>query len=114
MASCLFCRIVQGDVPSTRVHEDERALAFLDIRPQAPIHIVVIPKIHLDRLADATDAHRDLLGHLMQVAAGVARDRGLAERGYRLVVNNGPDGGQTVDHLHLHLLGGRALGWPPG
>ena len=114
MASdCLFCKIVAGDIPAKRVHEDELALAFYDINPQAPVHLLFIPKQHIKSQADAVAEHTPLLGHLMAVAAELARSQGLAN-GYRVVINTGADGGQTVDHLHLHLLGGRHMGWPPG
>lgn len=111
--TCLFCRIVSGAVPAKRVFEDERSLAFADIHPQAPVHLLVIPKEHLPSHAHAMAEHTELVGHLMAVAGELARSEGLG-KGYRLVVNTGEDGGQTVAHLHLHLLGGRAMGWPPG
>lgn len=110
---CLFCKIAAGDIPVTRLYEDEQILAFPDINPQAPVHLLVIPKKHLASLAEAGGEDAALLGHLMAKAADVATDKGLAN-GYRLVVNTGPDGGQTVHHLHVHLLGGRAMHWPPG
>lgn len=111
--SCVFCRIAAGEIPARVVHRDERAVAFHDINPQAPVHVLVIPREHIASLADVGEEHGDLLGHLLLVASRVARQEGLAA-GYRLVANCGRDGGQTVDHLHLHLLGGRGLGWPPG
>jgi len=110
-ADCLFCKIVAGSIPAQRVYEDELCLCFADIHPQAPTHLLIISKRHIASMAEAADA--PLLGHLMGTAAAVARSAGL-DRGYRVVVNTGPDGGQTVGHLHLHLLGGRAMGWPPG
>ena len=110
---CLFCKIVAGAVPAARVHEDADTLAFVDIRPQAPTHLLVIPKRHIASHAHTLPEDAPLLGQLLAVAAGLARKERL-DNGYRLVVNTGPDGGQTVDHLHVHLLGGRALGWPPG
>jgi histidine triad (HIT) family protein len=110
---CLFCRIVAGTIPAQRLHEDEHTLAFIDIHPQAPKHLLIIPKQHVTSMAHATEADTPVLGHLMAVAAKLAREQGL-EAGYRVVVNTGPDGGQTVDHLHLHLLGGRHMNWPPG
>jgi histidine triad (HIT) family protein len=110
---CLFCRIVAGTIPAQRLHEDEHTLAFIDIHPQAPKHLLIIPKQHVTSIAHATEADTPVLGHLMAVAAKLAREQGL-DSGYRVVVNTGPDGGQTVDHLHLHLLGGRHMNWPPG
>jgi histidine triad (HIT) family protein len=112
-ADCLFCKIVAGTIPAKRLYEDELCLVFADIHPQAPTHLLVIPKEHIASLADAGETHTPLLGYLMAKAADVARDAGLS-RGYRVVVNTGQDGGQTVDHLHLHVLGGRAMEWPPG
>lgn len=111
--SCLFCKIVEGAIPSTPVYQDESSYAFADISPEAPVHILIVPREHIGSVAEAAEEHRPLLGHLMWVAAEIARQKGLIN-GYRIVVNSGPDGGQTVDHLHLHLLGGRGLTWPPG
>lgn len=111
---CLFCNIVSGAVPSDRVYEDEDVFAFRDINPQAPTHILVIPKRHISSVADLTDSDVDIAGKLMVVASKLAGSCGIAGRGFRLVVNAGDEGGQSVNHLHLHLLGGRRLGWPPG
>ena len=111
--SCLFCRIVAGTLPAERVFEDGQCLAFRDLHPQAPVHLLVIPKEHIASQAHAVAGHAPLLGHLMWAAAELARAQDL-EQGYRLVVNTGRNGGQTVDHLHLHLLGGRPMSWPPG
>jgi histidine triad (HIT) family protein len=111
--SCLFCKIADGTIPSTAVFQDELCYAFSDLHPQAPVHVLIIPREHITSLDDTSASHRELLGHLLQTAAKIARDKGLA-KGYRVVINTGEDGGQTVDHLHLHLLGGRHLGWPPG
>ena len=111
--SCLFCRIVSGEIPSTPVYQDELAYAFADINPRAPVHVLVVPREHIASINDAGPQHEALIGHLMAVAAEIARARRLS-RGYRVVTNVGEDGGQTVDHLHLHLLGGRAMTWPPG
>lgn len=110
---CLFCKIVAGTIPSNRVYEDEQAIAFADISPQAPVHLLVIPKEHIQSHAHAAAEHTALMGHLMAVVAELARQKQLAN-GYRIVINTGRDGGQTVDHLHLHLLGGRLMSWPPG
>jgi len=112
--NCLFCRIVAGTVPSTRVHEDEVVVAFRDIAPRAPTHILVIPRDHIPSAADLTEADAPMLGRLFGVAAELARGEGIAEDGYRLVSNVGRWGGQSVDHLHFHLLGGRPFEWPPG
>jgi histidine triad (HIT) family protein len=112
-AECLFCRIVAGSIPAKRVDEDELCLAFADINPQAPTHVLVIPKEHIASTAHAEETHAPLLGHLVAKAAEIARTAGLA-KGYRLVINTGEDGGQTVGHLHVHLLGGRHMSWPPG
>ncbi len=112
-ANCLFCKIVAGAIPAKRVFEDEQSMAFADINPQAPVHLLVIPKQHLESHAFATAEQTELVGHLMSVAGELARTEGL-KNGYRLVINTGEDGGQTVGHLHVHLLGGRHLGWPPG
>jgi histidine triad (HIT) family protein len=111
---CLFCKIVAGQVPADVVHDDERLLAFRDIHPQAPVHLLVVPKEHIASIADAVQAHRNLLGELLLLARELALAEGIAEAGFRTVINAGRDGGQTVGHLHLHLLGGRSLGWPPG
>ena len=113
MADTIFGRIIRGEIPARIVHDDDRCLAFHDVAPQAPVHVLVIPKRPLASLADANETDADLLGHLVVVATQLARTLGLTT-GYRLVVNCGRDGGQSVDHLHVHLLGGRSLGWPPG
>jgi histidine triad (HIT) family protein len=112
--ACLFCRIVAGEIPATVVHESERLLAFRDIAPQAPVHVLIIPKEHVASLEAAGRDHGDLLGEILLTAREIARAEGIADGGYRCVFNTGDDGGQTVHHLHLHLLGGRPLGWPPG
>ncbi|MEC9440771.1 MAG: histidine triad nucleotide-binding protein [Myxococcota bacterium] len=110
----IFGKIIRGEIPADKVYEDDRALAFKDINPAAPVHILVIPKEHVVNLHDAEEEHAELLGHLMLVAAKVAREQGLEEDGFRLVANNGAGAGQTVFHLHLHVIGGRSLSWPPG
>ncbi len=114
MAETIFSRIIAREIPADIVYEDDQALAFRDIAPQAPTHIVVIPKKPLTDLLDAVPGDTLLLGQLLQTASHVARTLGLAESGFRVVVNVGRDGGQSVDHLHLHILGGRRLTWPPG
>jgi histidine triad (HIT) family protein len=113
MADTIFGKIIRGEVPARIIHDDDRCLAFHDVVPQAPVHVLVIPKQPIPSLAAATAADAGLLGHLVVVATELARTLGLAN-GYRLVVNCGADGGQSVDHLHVHLLGGRQLSWPPG
>ena len=113
-ADCLFCKIVAGDIPSDVVHDDELVYAFNDINPQAPVHQLVVPKRHIASADDLTEAEGELLGRLFAVTAALAARAGLSAKGYRVVTNVGPDGGQSVDHLHLHLLGGRVMTWPPG
>jgi len=110
---CLFCKIVSGAIPANRVYEDESCIAFPDINPQAPTHLLIIPREHIASVAKAEEEHKPLLGHLMATAAELALTQGLG-KGFRVVVNTGDDGGQTVHHLHLHLLGGRHMTWPPG
>ncbi len=112
--NCLFCKIVAGTVPANKVHEDELVVAFRDIAPRAPTHILVIPRDHIASAADLTDTDGPMLGRLFATAAELARNEGIADAGYRLVSNVGRWGGQTVDHLHIHLLGGRSFDWPPG
>lgn len=111
---CLFCGLHQGRIPSATVYENEELYAFRDIHPQAPTHIVLIPKPHITRLSDLTDDTAPLMGRLLVAATRIARSAGLEAGGYRVVVNCGRDGGQTVFHLHAHLLGGRPMRWPPG
>ena len=114
MTDCLFCKMVSGEIAPDTVYEDDQVLAFRDISPQAPTHILVIPKEHIGTLNDIDDAHRDTIGRLVQTAARVAEQEGVAESGYRTVMNCNDDGGQTVFHIHLHLMAGRRMGWPPG
>lgn len=114
MASdCLFCRILRGETPAKKVYEDEHAFAFEDIHPQAPTHVLIVPKRHIVGLKEANAEDAQVMGHCQLVAARIARERGI-EDGYRTVYNVGPKAGQSVFHLHLHLLGGRVLHWPPG
>lgn len=113
MAKTIFKRIIDKEIPAKIVFEDDRCLAFHDVNPQAPTHVLVIPKQEIPSLAAAGDQDAAVLGHLLIAARQVAKQLGL-ERGFRVVINSGPDGGQTVDHLHLHILGGRPLTWPPG
>ena len=112
--SCIFCQIAGGAIPAQVVHRDAAVTAFRDINPQAPVHILVIPNRHLASLDDAGPEEAVLLGTLLHTAAAIARDQGVAESGYRVVVNTGQAAGQSVAHVHLHILGGRALAWPPG
>jgi histidine triad (HIT) family protein len=111
---CLFCRIVAGEIPSDGIHEDDLVIGIRDIAPRAPIHVLFMPRAHLRSADDLTDDDGPLLGRLYAAAAAFARREGIAANGYRIVTNVGPWGGQTVDHLHLHLLGGRPMTWPPG
>jgi histidine triad (HIT) family protein len=112
MADCLFCRIARGEIPSKTVQQNDRFYSFRDINPQAPVHILAIPRDHVATLNDARDP--GLLGALVSFARDIAKAEGLADPGYRLVINTNGDGGQTVFHLHVHILGGRSLNWPPG
>lgn len=109
---CIFCKIGSGELPSKKIFEDDHCVAFYDIAPAAPVHALVIPKKHLSSILEADD--EGLLGHLLAVARDVAKSEGLAESGFRLVINTGKDGGQSVNHLHIHVIGGRSLAWPPG
>jgi histidine triad (HIT) family protein len=114
MANCIFCKIVHGEIPASKVYEDDLVLAFKDINPAAPTHILIIPKEHIPSINEVTPAQQQLMGHILVVAARLAGELGLTEDGCRIVNNCGADGGQTVFHLHFHLLGGRSLQWPPG
>ena len=111
---CIFCRIAAGSLPAAIIYQDEGAIAFRDISPQAPIHVLVIPRKHITSLSKVTDADSAVIGHLMSAVAAVARQEGIAESGYRSIINAGRDAGQAVDHLHVHVIGGRGLHWPPG
>jgi len=112
--SCLFCRIIAGEIPGEIVHQDERCVVIRDSNPQAPTHVLVIPREHLESLDDASQKDEVLLGHLLRVGARVANDEGHAETGYRTVINNGSGEEQSVFHLHVHVLAGRTMHWPPG
>ena len=114
MSGCIFCKIIKGEIPSHKLYEDEEAYAFADIDPKAPTHILIIPKRHIATVDDATGEDQALLGRLNLIAVQLAKEVGIAESGYRLVINHGADGGQAVSHIHLHLLGGRQMNWPPG
>jgi len=113
MSDCVFCKIASGEIPATIVHDDDDVVAFKDLNPQAPVHVLIIPRRHIASLDEATEDHRDLLGRLLLVAKELAATEGV-EGGYRLVNNCGAPAGQSVFHIHVHLLGGRAMGWPPG
>jgi len=113
MSNCLFCRIISGEVPSKKIYEDEHTFAFEDINPQGPTHVLVVPKKHIAGLKEATADDTELIGRCHLTAARIARERSI-EDGYRTVLNVGPRAGQSVFHLHVHLIGGRALNWPPG
>jgi histidine triad (HIT) family protein len=114
MSDCLFCRIVKREIPASIVYEDDGVLAFNDINPQAATHVLVVPKRHIASLNDLQPADDQIVGEIVRRAAAIARERGIAERGYRTVFNTNREAGQTVFHIHLHLLGGRAMAWPPG
>lgn len=114
MADCLFCKIVKGEIPAKKIHEDDDTVAFLDINPQAPTHLLVVPRRHIPTLNDLGPDDDALAGKLLRVAAALAKERGLAGRGWRMVLNTNADAGQTVFHIHAHVLGGRRMTWPPG
>lgn len=114
MADCLFCKIVEGKIPATIVHQDAHLVAFKDINPQAPMHVLVIPRRHVATLNDLRDTDDGLVGEMVRRAAAIAKDHGFADRGYRTVFNCNAEAGQTVFHIHLHVIGGRPLSWPPG
>ncbi|EHQ53071.1 MULTISPECIES: histidine triad nucleotide-binding protein [Ectothiorhodospira] len=114
MTDCIFCKIAEGRIPADIVYQDDRVVAFRDLNPQAPLHVLVIPRQHFDTVADMTQADMDLLGHMHWVGLEVARGAGVVEDGFRTVINCNADGGQSVYHLHMHVLGGRQMEWPPG
>lgn len=114
MDNCLFCKIAAGKIPSNKAYEDDAVLAFHDIAPQAPVHVLIIPKKHVASVLELTQGDGALFYHMVEVANSLAKELHIAESGFRLVTNAGEDGGQSVKHLHLHLLGGRSLKWPPG
>jgi histidine triad (HIT) family protein len=114
MSKTLFEKIIAREIPAAIVYEDEKVLAFRDIKPQAPIHVLIVPKKPIPRIAEAAPDDHQVLGHLLIKAAEVAKGLGLAQSGYRLIINNGADAGEAVPHLHCHIMGGRKLGWPPG
>ena len=114
MSDCLFCKVVNREIPASIVYEDDRVLAFRDINPQAPTHLLVVPKQHIDSLNDLTGEHDAIVGELVRRAAAIAKTLGISAGGFRTVFNTNRDAGQTVFHIHLHLLGGRPMHWPPG
>ena len=114
MSDCLFCKIIRRDIPAALVYEDDRVVAFNDINPQAPTHVLIVPKRHIATLSDLSAADDQLLGEIVRRAAAIAQARGIAPGGFRTVFNTNRDAGQTVFHIHLHLLGGRSMAWPPG
>lgn len=111
---CIFCSIVKGTISSEKIYEDDKVIAFNDISPQAPVHIIIIPKEHVTSIVDINNDNMDIISHITKVTQKIAKDLGIDKTGFRLVTNCGDDGGQTVKHLHFHLLGGRSLQWPPG
>ena len=111
---CIFCRIVKGEIPADKVYEDDKVIAINDIDPQAPVHILILPKQHIKSLLEVNKENEDILSHIMSVSVQLAIKKGVADEGFRIVNNCGEKGGQTVDHIHFHLLGGRHMGWPPG
>ncbi len=114
MDNCLFCRIARGEIPAKLAHQSADVVAFHDIDPKAPVHVLIVPREHIASIDALDDAHASLMGRLHTVARDLARELGIAQGGYRLIINTGADAGQSVDHIHLHLLGGRHLKWPPG
>ncbi|MEK7846880.1 MAG: histidine triad nucleotide-binding protein [Nitrospinota bacterium] len=114
MIDCIFCKIIKGEIPSKKVYEDKDIFAFEDINPQSPIHILIVPKKHIAKSLDVTEEEKELIGSIFMVANRLAVERGIAESGFRLIVNCNRDSGQEVFHIHFHLLGGRRMKWPPG
>lgn len=114
MNDCIFCKIINGEIPSEKVYEDELVLSFKDINPEAPSHVLIIPKKHISSLNELKEEDEKIISHVFMVAKEIAEKLGIANSGYRIVTNCGEDGGQTVSHIHFHLLGGRSLQWPPG
>lgn len=114
MSDCIFCKIAEKKIPSKIVYEDDRIVAFEDVSPQAPVHILLIPRKHIPTLLDAGEGDLDIFGHIVKTAGRIAGEKGIAERGFRLVTNCNPESGQSVYHIHFHLLGGRPMHWPPG
>ena len=114
MSDCIFCKIIEGEIPSNKVYEDDKVLALYDIDAKAPVHLLIVPKMHIPSLNELDEVSAALLPHIMLTAKNIAKDLNIADDGYRIVINTGKDAGQTVPHLHFHMLGGRSLAWPPG
>ncbi len=114
MSDCIFCKIANGEIPSNKAYEDDKVLAFYDLDPQAPKHVLIIPKEHISSANEINEENSSIVAHIFVVAAKIAKELGVSESGYRIVNNCGKDGGQSVQHLHFHLLGGRSMAWPPG
>ncbi len=114
MKDCIFCKIVAGEIPSKKVYEDKKLFAFEDVKPQAPTHVLIVPKQHMETLLEVGEEHRELIGSMFLAANHIARKRGIAQNGFRVVANCNKDAGQSVFHIHFHLLGGRRMEWPPG
>ena len=114
MSDCIFCKIVKGEIPSKKIYEDDKVIAFNDVNPQSPVHLLVIPKEHIPSMNHIDDNNYSIIGHIHLVISKIVKDMGLNDKGYRVVNNCGEDGGQTVDHIHFHVLGGRSFKWPPG
>lgn len=114
MDDCLFCKIIKGDIPCTKVYEDDKVFCFKDIDPKAPVHVLVLPKKHISSLNEVTKEDSEIIAHIFMVIEKLVKELGISEAGYRVVSNCGEDGGQSVSHIHFHLLGGRSLEWPPG
>lgn len=114
MEDCIFCKIIKGEIPSAKVYEDDKILCFKDINPEAPVHVLIIPKKHIRSLNDLEESDKDIISYVFMKGKELAKTLGIDEKGYRIVMNCGDDAGQTVKHMHFHLLGGRVFGWPPG
>ncbi|GAA0122189.1 MAG: histidine triad nucleotide-binding protein [Clostridium argentinense] len=114
MSDCIFCKIISGEIPSNKVYEDDKVFAFKDINPEAPIHVLIIPKTHITSINDLNHQNSHLISHIFLTIQNIVKELGIDESGYRVVANTGKDGGQTVNHMHFHLLAGRNLNWPPG
>lgn len=113
LTDCLFCKIIEGEIPSETIYEDDKVIAFNDINPQAPVHFLVVPKEHIKSVDETGEDHKELMGHIIYICSILAKENNL-DKGYRIVINCGKEGGQTVDHIHFHVLGKRNMQWPPG
>ncbi|SHI01960.1 histidine triad (HIT) family protein [Clostridium collagenovorans DSM 3089] len=113
MENCIFCKILKGEIPSEKVYEDEKVYAFKDINPEAPVHVLIIPKKHISSANELTEENKEVIGDVYYAAQKIAKELGIADKGYRIINNCGEDGGQTVFHIHFHLMGGKKLNWPP-